>query len=653
MSGLNKKFPIGSLLSARQFLEPKIYEDTIYFISNLVGHYSLYEMKKEGSLPIPMIPESIALQNPHIMHTSASYEIFPKLNKLLVMIDDNGNELYQPFLVDLDTGGVPVLLFEDKFKNFQVNLQEVDHENNFAFFNIDDRTNPGYELILANIETGEIISFGRTQAGLFIIGFSSDYSKIVVTENYGLADYVGYLITDRKDRTLLFGLTPDKRSADYKKISIENAFFVEEDNAFIGMSHMFADNYGILRFDFKNPNEFNDVPIKGLSHSGIGELNNLEHIRGDIFKLTYNIDGVSFIYIGEYIIENDAYYIKILRNIAGYDKSLTNGVSLGISYDKIKLINSNKKYPEEFIISLTKALMPSQLFLINTTNIKNSITQITSERVLGIPIDYLSEGESANFESFDGFKISARLYRPAEKHGFEGPRPLVLYIHGGPTTQERPDFTWFSMPIIQYLTIHGFSVFVPNVRGSSGYGFDYMSRIFKDWGGGDYKDHIEGLKFLESDPLIDSTKRFVFGRSYGGFMTLYLLAKNPELWTAGCDMFGPYDLIGFYNRLPSSWQEGMKKMMGDPENAEDNKLLIERSPKTNFNQFKTPMLVIQGRNDPRILVQESEEIVKTLRSAGNDIEMVIYEDEGHDIIKNKNKIDCYEKITSFFLKHLE
>ncbi|OLS26406.1 MAG: Acylamino-acid-releasing enzyme [Candidatus Heimdallarchaeota archaeon LC_3] len=652
MSELNKNFPIGSLLSARQFLEPKIYEDTIFFISNLIGHYSLYEMKKEGSLPVPMIPETIALQNPHIMHTSASYEIFPKLNKLIVMIDENGNELYQPFLVSMYTGGVPSPLFEDKYKNFQVNLQEVDHENNFAFFNIDDRINPGYELILANIETGEIISFGRTPSGLFVIGFSAYYNKILVSENYGLADEVLYLITNRKERSLLLGLPPDDRTADYKKISFKNTFFIEEDNAIIGMSHMLTDTYGILRFDVKNPREISDVPIKGLLHTGIGEFNSLDHVKGNIFLLSYNIDGVSYIYVGEYVSENEKHVIQILRNLVGFDIPLTNGVSLGISYDKIKMIDSHRKIPDEFVLSLTKALMPSQIFLIDTTNIKNLITQMTSERVLGIPKEYLSEGESANFKSFDEFKISARLYRPAEKLGFEGPRPLVIYIHGGPTVQERPDFTSFSMPIIQYLTLHGFCVFVPNVRGSTGYGHDYMSRVYKDWGGGDYKDHIEGLKFLKNDPLIDSTKRFVFGRSYGGFMTLYLLSKNPVFWTAGCDMFGPYDLIGFYNRLPSSWKVGMKKMMGDPENEEDNKFLVERSPKTYLDQLKAPMLVIQGRNDPRILVQESEEIVQKLRKAGKEVEMVIYEDEGHDVIKIKNKIDCYEKITSFFLKYV-
>ncbi len=98
-------------------------------------------------------------------------------------------------------------------------------------------------------------------------------------------------------------------------------------------------------------------------------------------------------------------------------------------------------------------------------------------------------GEDASFTSFDDTRVSARLYLPAPALNYTGPRPVVYYIHGGPQGQERPDFAWFSMPLIQFLTLNGFAVFVPNVRGSTGYGLSYTKQVDQDWGGKDRLDH--------------------------------------------------------------------------------------------------------------------------------------------------------------------
>jgi dipeptidyl aminopeptidase/acylaminoacyl peptidase len=206
------------------------------------------------------------------------------------------------------------------------------------------------------------------------------------------------------------------------------------------------------------------------------------------------------------------------------------------------------------------------------------------------------------------------------------------------------------MPLIQYLTLNGFAVFVPNVRGSSGYGLKYMKLVDHDWGGDDVKDHVEGLKTLEKDPRIDSTRRAVIGRSYGGYMTLTLAGRHPKLWKAACDMFGPQDLIAFINRLPESWKTGIYLTMGHPEKDKD--FLIERSPKTYMKNIKCPMLIIQGRNDPRVLEVESREVAEYLKANGIDVELLVFEDEGHDVIKFRNKVLCYTKITDFFKKHL-
>jgi dipeptidyl aminopeptidase/acylaminoacyl peptidase len=158
---------------------------------------------------------------------------------------------------------------------------------------------------------------------------------------------------------------------------------------------------------------------------------------------------------------------------------------------------------------------------------------------------------------------------------------------------------------------------------------------------------------LAKDTRIDTSRAAVVGRSYGGYMTLTLAARNPELWKASCDMFGPYDLFTFLERIPATWKPYFKIALGDPENPAEHAFLAERSPKTYIENLAAPMLVIQGKNDPRVIEQESRDVVEKLRAIGKDVEYLVFENEGHDVIKFENKVKCYNAITDFFIKHLK
>jgi dipeptidyl aminopeptidase/acylaminoacyl peptidase len=259
-----------------------------------------------------------------------------------------------------------------------------------------------------------------------------------------------------------------------------------------------------------------------------------------------------------------------------------------------------------------------------------------------------------SFTSFDGLRVSARLYMPSPELGFEGKRPVVYYLHGGPQGQERPDFSWFSMPLIQFLTLQGFAVFVPNVRGSTGYGLSYTKHVDRDWGGQDRLDHVYAMKeVLPKDDRLDVSRSGVVGRSYGGYMTLTLAGRHPELWSAAVDMFGPYDLLTFLERIPPTWKPYFYVALGNPENSEDLKFLEERSPKNYIENIDFPMLVIQGRNDPRVVAEESEDLVEHLQDIGRNVEILLFENEGHGVEKYENKVTCYNRITDFFKETLK
>ena len=210
------------------------------------------------------------------------------------------------------------------------------------------------------------------------------------------------------------------------------------------------------------------------------------------------------------------------------------------------------------------------------------------------------------------------------------------------------------MPLIQYLTLRGFAVFVPNVRGSTGYGLSYTKHVDHDWGGEDRLDHVHAMtKILPNDPRLDVKRAAVVGRSYGGYMTLTLAGRHPDLWKAACDMFGPYDLMTFSERIPETWKPYFKIALGDPENRDDRIFLEDRSPKKYLHKMTAPMLVIQGRNDPRVAAAESEDLVRELRADGKQIELLVFENEGHDVLKYENRIRCYSAIAEFFDKNLK
>jgi dipeptidyl aminopeptidase/acylaminoacyl peptidase len=178
-----------------------------------------------------------------------------------------------------------------------------------------------------------------------------------------------------------------------------------------------------------------------------------------------------------------------------------------------------------------------------------------------------------------------------------------------------------------------------------------MKHVDRDWGGQDRLDHVYAMtEVLPKDERLDVTRAGVIGRSYGGYMTLTLAARHPELWAAAVDMFGPYNLLTFMDRVPETWKPYFAISVGDPE--KDRDFLVERSPSSYMEQIECPMLVIQGANDPRVIEQESREVVEGLREQGKAVEYLMFEDEGHDVLKYENKVRCYNAITDFFKQHL-
>lgn len=633
-------YRIESLMSARLFVVPQYADDRVYFLSNLSGHLSLYVMYHGGSVPEPLLPPHIALQNPHLIGGQSFY-VFPEMNKILVMIDSDGDENYQPMLIPLD-GGFPEPAFNNFFEKYRVHLGECDRAKGIVYLQAERRDKPLVETYRGDLKTGKLTKIAESEFGYGVADHSKDHNRLLLGTGYSVGDGVFYLWNKGKMDVMYGKPMEDRQPGEQVPLNgLGGGVFSPSGKGAIVTSSVFEDTYSLGFINFKKPGVITPVKLKGVVHTGAGEMENIAHLTDDRYVVTFNIDGCSWAYEGVF---NEEKFTMNLKYVLVGVEPFEGGMLEHLDYNKDE---------DMFTFSFSTATSPTQIYSIEGKQ-RRDLYLHTDEKILGISENLLSKGEDASFITHDGLRVSARLYLPAKSLGFKGPRPVVYYIHGGPQGQERPDFAWFSMPLIQFLTLRGFAVFVPNVRGSTGYGLSYTKHVDRDWGGKDRLDHVHAMtKVLPKDKRLDVNRAAVVGRSYGGYMTLMQAGLHPDLWKASCDMFGPYDLITFSERIPETWKPYFKLAIGDISKPDERADLIERSPKTHLNNMKAPMLVIQGRNDPRVVAAESEDLVRELQAKGKPIELLVFEDEGHDVLKYENRVTCYNAITDFFAKHLK
>jgi dipeptidyl aminopeptidase/acylaminoacyl peptidase len=625
---------IESLLSARLFLNPQLAGNTLYFVSDLSGRLSLYAMDVGGSVPRPLLPPGIALQNPELVGGEL-FAVLSDHDRIVLMLDRDGDENYQPHVIPL-AGGFPEPLNDEFFGGLRSHMTTVDDKTGTAYFFAESREQALIYGVRADVATGEATVLGEGPYGPLPFTSTKDHARTILGDGYTAGDAVLYENVGG-EKQMLWGTLLENREegAEHPLSGFGSVHFTESERGLLVSTTLFEDTGSAGYIDLEGPGDVLPVAIEGLVHEGAGELEGLRKVEGDRYVVLFNIDGVSW--ANEATFDEDARALCVDRVLAG-EGDLEGGVIHGIAYDELS---------GRYALAFCTATLPTQLFVIEG----DEAARQTDERPLGLDPELLSAGEDASFVSHDGLRVSARLYLPSPELGFEGPRPLVYYVHGGPQGQERPNFAWFSMPLIQILTLEGFAVFVPNARGSTGYGMDYMKRVDHDWGGQDRLDHVHAMtEVLPNDDRIDVGRAGVVGRSYGGYMTLMLAGRHPELWSAAVDMFGPYDLLTFMERIPPTWRPYFELAIGHPE--KDGDFLVERSPKTYLGDMTCPMLVIQGKNDPRVVEAESADVVESLRADGKDVDYLVFEDEGHDVLKLPNKIHCYDRITQFFHTHL-
>jgi dipeptidyl aminopeptidase/acylaminoacyl peptidase len=575
----------------------------VLFVTNASGQFNLWRTPVEGGRPDQLTAFSD--------QTVRQLDVSPADGTVVLSADRDGDEFHQLYLLDPD----------DAWPTQITDAPGVQHFVGGGAFSPDGRklayaaqSDTDVEVRIRDLDTGETrIVFGE---GMYALSaaWSPDGTKLLAIDIHHNSDTSLHVV--------------DLDSGEAAEVT------PHEDDGLYLPGPWAADGSGFYVLSDEG-REFRGLAFYDLA---AGTFDWVETPEGDVEEVTVSGDGR----VLAWLVNEDGWEVVKLRDLAsGADlpePEIPRGARPHLTGFRPPLALSHDG--SHVAVALSGPRRPGEVWVAETGT--GRARAVTESRI-GVPReDELGDVELIAYPSFDGRDIPAWLYRP----DVEGRCGVVLSIHGGPEAQEHPVYH----PIYQYLLSRGIAVLATNVRGSTGYGKTYQRLVQRDWGGGDMQDWEHAVKWLHEQEWVDRDRIGVYGGSYGGFAVLTCVTRLPDYWAAAVDIFGPSNLITAAKAVPPTWRRMMKRFMGDPD--EDAELLRERSPLTYIENMKTPLLVIQGATDPRVVKSESDQLVDTLRSLGREVEYVVFDDEGHGFTKRPNEVRAMRLSAEWLEQHL-
>ena len=300
-------------------------------------------------------------------------------------------------------------------------------------------------------------------------------------------------------------------------------------------------------------------------------------------------------------------------------------------------------------LTLNTATTTSDVFVLNTGT--KQLERWTFSELGGLNPNGFTEPEIIRYPTFDKASnkdktnrtIPAIVYKPKNA---KGKMPVVIDIHGGPEGQSTVGFD----PTTQYLVNEmGVVVILPNVRGSSGYGKEYLKLDNGYLRENSVKDIGALLDWIAKQPDLDASRVAVMGGSYGGYMTLACMTTYNDRLRAGIDVVGISNFVTFLNNTADYRRDLRRVEYGDERDPKMNAFQQKISPNNNVQKITKPMFIVQGKNDPRVPVTEAEQMVEALKKNGNPTWYLMATDEGHGFRKKPNR-DFENAATMLFLE---
>lgn len=266
-----------------------------------------------------------------------------------------------------------------------------------------------------------------------------------------------------------------------------------------------------------------------------------------------------------------------------------------------------------------------------------------------LPRQDLAETQVVHYKSSDGLEIPAYLTLP-KGMGTKN-LPTIVMPHGGPWGRDVAGYSSY----VQFATNRGYAVLQPNFRGSTGYGKKFLNAGNNQWGAKMQDDLTYGVKYLVEQGVANPQRVGIWGASYGGYATLAGITFTPDLYAAAIAEVAPSNLITLLETIPPYWEAErifFYKRMGDPTTPEGRAQLMQQSPLSHVAKIKTPLLITQGANDPRVNKRESDQIVIALRDRNYPVEYLLAPDEGHGYARPVNNMAVLAAAEKFLAKHL-
>jgi len=545
--------------------------------------------------------------------------------RLLYVMDRGGNENYHIFAVDIDgSNGLDLTPFDDVRAGI---LNALKDQKDYIIVSMNKNNKQVFEPYKLNVVTGEMEQlFENTDIANPIQDYDFDkdgclraYTRLVD----GLEMHLYY-------RDLSTG---NFRRA--KKINWDDTFGIvgfnyasdNKDEVYV-VTNLDSDKARIVLYDFKN-----DTIIKEVFSHPDYDVSSMARSR----KRNYEID--YFAYEGEksIIVPISDFY----KNFHGQmEKTFPNKAFGVVDYDDdentfLIIISSDKLYGTYY-----------------RYDAKTKQFTLLYDLMPQLKENDMAEMRPITFKSRDGLTLHGYITLPeAVLKG--GKVPLIVNPHGGP--QGVRD-SWGFNPETQLFASRGYATLQVNFRISGGYGKEFLRAGFKQVGRKVMDDVEDGVRHVVSQGWVDPNKIAIYGGSHGGYATLMGLVKTPDLYACGVDYVGISSIFTFFDSFPEYWKplkEMVKEIWYDIDNPEEAKIAREVSPIYHIDKITKPLFVIQGANDPRVNINESDQMVTRLRDKGFNVPYMVKYNEGHGFGHEENRMELYKCMLGFFAKHFK
>ncbi len=557
----------------------------------------------------------------------------PGGNGLIFGKAKGGDENTQFFRLSGDGREIKQLTDDPKVRH---NFGDFSDDGAKIYYTSNKRDRTFFDVYVMDVASGKEELLFQQDGNNDFAAASEDGSKIIVSRDATelSLDNNLYLVDTRTKQATL--LTPHEGSAQF-----EDVHFVSNNEIVFGTND---------KREFITPCQI-DLRTKKISNcdNGSWDLDAIEMSNSrDTTAWTINKEGFSELHINKIPFTKDRRFGELPA--PSQIKLPAQGIVGGLDFSK----DGNK-----LAFSFVSAKYNSDVWIYDLKS--KSLTQVTKSDRAGISQDSFVEPGLIKYKTFDGREIPAWFYRPqinvSTRNGSLPPMngkvaiaktlPVIVSVHGGPEGQERPGFN----PLYQYYLSRGYAILATNVRGSTGYGktFTHLDDVRKREDS--VKDLSYAVKWLKTNGGADPKRIAVMGGSYGGYMTLAAITLYPDLFAAAVDTVGIANWESFLKNT-----SGYRRRQREVEYGrldKDLDFLRSISPLAKVDKIKTPLFVIQGKNDPRVPYTEAEQIVKAVHAKGGIVEYKLFDDEGHGISKLKNRLALYPLVADFLDKHLK